>query len=79
MAAAAESHLRSGQRKTWLERIDADADNLRAVFRWCQAAGQIETELQLISMLTWYWYFRGHIREAHERVISVIKRAPPPP
>ena len=47
----------------WLDRLETDHDNLRAVMRWCIEHRNAETGLRLASALWSFWYVRGHVTE----------------
>jgi predicted ATPase/transcriptional regulator with XRE-family HTH domain len=64
LAEAAERHLLSPQRGTWLPRLDADLDNIRAAIAWSVSPdGDPEIGLRLVGSLSWFWYLRGHLHE----------------
>ncbi|WP_425563959.1 AfsR/SARP family transcriptional regulator [Saccharothrix xinjiangensis] len=60
LAERAEPELRGPDQLAWLDRLDADAANLRAAFDVLDDAGAA----RLARALTWYWFLRGHLREA---------------
>ena len=47
----------------WLDRLETDHDNLRAVLRWCIEHQNAEMGLRLASALWSFWYVRGHVTE----------------
>lgn len=59
----AEPHLMSAAREPWLQRLDAEHNNLRAALRWSVDNGEVETGLRLAGALRWFWYHRGHFGE----------------
>ncbi|MFN8483061.1 MAG: tetratricopeptide repeat protein [Anaerolineae bacterium] len=69
-----------GRRATeWLERLDAESDNLRLALDWHQAEGEggrAEDGLRLVSALWRFWYFRGYWTEARARLEALLGRAP---
>ena len=58
-----EPKINGKDREFWLERLDAEHDNLRAalVWRWEEAEG--ETALRLSGVLSWFWYHREYWSE----------------
>jgi tetratricopeptide (TPR) repeat protein len=49
---------------TWLDRTDADHDNLRAVLHRAIEHGDEHIAQRLVTALTWFWDFRGYWTEA---------------
>src|SRR5262249_5912499 len=54
------------QDRTWyLNRVDAEYDNLRAALGWCRAdARGSAAGLRLAGSLGWFWASRGHLAES---------------
>jgi hypothetical protein len=64
LAEIADPLLRGPDEILWLDRLEADHDNLRAATAWSlDSAQDIETGLRLVGMLWWFWYMRGYMRE----------------
>jgi predicted ATPase len=63
MAEEAEPHLRTAQRPSWLARLEAEHDNLRAALELVKANQEVVTELRLVEALTWFWYLSGYLSE----------------
>src|SRR5262249_52885204 len=66
LAEAAEPHLRTAGRETWLLRLDRDADNLRAALAWCRDSGTpagAAPGLRLAGALGWRCPPRGRFQE----------------
>ncbi len=60
----------------WMDRLEADHDNLRAAFDWSgQDAGGSETELRLGGALMEFWSARGHKVEGRTRLSSALRRS----
>jgi predicted ATPase/Tfp pilus assembly protein PilF len=79
LAEEAEPHLTGPHQATWLARLDAEHDNLRAALRWTQAHDERSAVgLRISSALSRYWYVRGHFREGHswlERFVALRTEA----
>src|SRR6266699_148634 len=67
LAEEAEPELRGPQQVVWLERLEREHDNLRAVLQWFLERGEvgdnIEMALRLAGALWWFWEFRDHWSE----------------
>ena len=67
LAEEAEPHLTGPQQATWLERLEAEHDNLRLSQDSLRHAGRGAEELELVGALMRFWYVRGHLREGRSR------------
>ncbi len=47
----------------WLDRIDADHDNLRAALAWAEERGAADTMARTAGPLWQFWMVRGHVSE----------------
>jgi predicted ATPase/DNA-binding XRE family transcriptional regulator len=66
----------------WLQRLDAEQDNLRAALRWALDREESGIAAVLLGALQWYWLRRGHHREARgwsDAVLALTRRRPPSP
>jgi predicted ATPase/DNA-binding CsgD family transcriptional regulator len=68
--AAAGFERRPGQ-AAWLERLEADHDDLRAALVWSQAHDP-ELWVRLALALTWFWLVRGHLGEGRDWLGGVL-------
>jgi predicted ATPase/DNA-binding CsgD family transcriptional regulator len=59
----AAAHTGGAQQVAWLDRLDDERDNLRAVLGWAVDLGQAEIGLRLAAGLGFYWGMRGQVRE----------------
>ncbi|MEU8243712.1 BTAD domain-containing putative transcriptional regulator [Actinoplanes missouriensis] len=77
LAVTADPWLRTADQLTWLDRLDADRDNLHAALRH----GDVRTSLRLVAALSFYWWLRGLRAEAtalSERLLQRAGAEPPP-
>jgi predicted ATPase/DNA-binding CsgD family transcriptional regulator len=68
-------------RATWLDRLTAEHDNLRAALAWLEIATDTESGLRLAGDLSPFWVFRGHLLEGRgwlERALARGSGAPAP-
>ena len=73
LARAADAHLRGPDQLTWLDRLDADRDNLHAAVRH----GSAEVALRLVAALSFYWWLRGARGEAQALARELLDRVGP--
>jgi len=77
LAEAAEPHLCSARRESWLVRLEQNHDNLRAALTWCLTDGhQPEWGLRLAGALHWFWYFRGYLSEGRAWLAQALAATP---
>jgi tetratricopeptide (TPR) repeat protein len=60
---ASEPELTRANQALWLERLDEEADNIRAALTWAIAEGEAELALRLAGMLVRFWSTRGLMAE----------------
>jgi predicted ATPase len=73
LAEEAAQKLLGRDQLVWLERLDTELDQLRAVFGWSRA-GEIDAEigLRLAGALVMYWEFRGFAIEGYDWVTAML-------
>ncbi|MFE1592404.1 BTAD domain-containing putative transcriptional regulator [Nocardia sp. NPDC058705] len=62
-AERADEHLRTGDQRRWLARLDAESADLRRALETARAAGRSTDALRLVNALAWYWVMRGRLTE----------------
>jgi len=74
LAQQAEPHLEGPRQVLWLERIEADLDNMRAALRHSCEGEDVASGLRLASLLLNFWLIRGHITEGRRWVERLLGR-----
>jgi tetratricopeptide (TPR) repeat protein len=60
----------------WLNDLEAEHDNLRAAMAWA-VEHELDMALRMGGSLWRFWQFRGHLREAGERLEALLDRPGP--
>ncbi|HEV2125284.1 MAG TPA: tetratricopeptide repeat protein, partial [Chloroflexota bacterium] len=71
-AEQAEPKLASASQREWLDRLEAEHDNLRRALRWLLDHHQMEQALRLSSALWEFWYARGYLGEGRRWLQEVL-------
>jgi predicted ATPase/DNA-binding XRE family transcriptional regulator len=74
LARQAEPHLRSHHQLLWLDRIEAEFDNIRAALMWAADGGSVEQGLRLTTDLLWFWLYRAYVKEGREYVEELLAK-----
>jgi predicted ATPase/class 3 adenylate cyclase len=72
LAEQAETELTGPQQNRWLDRLEAEHDNLRVALAWAEEQGEVETGLRLGAALWRFWLARGHMREGREHLERLL-------
>ena len=66
VAEAAEPGMRGGEQATWMRRLGADQDNMRAALTWSLGTdGDPDLALRMCGALAWFWYNPGSHNGPH--------------
>jgi predicted ATPase/transcriptional regulator with XRE-family HTH domain len=65
LAEIAEPALQGPQKRTWLDKLETELNNVRATLEWALEGGEIETGLRLAGAL-WLFWERQHNRHVIE-------------
>ncbi|MBT9486770.1 MAG: tetratricopeptide repeat protein [Rubrivivax sp.] len=75
LAEVADDKLAGDGQRLWLDRLDAEHDNLRAALAWsCTGGGNATEGLRLAAAVGWFWRSRGHLSEGR-RWLSLLINA----
>jgi len=75
---SAECAYHSQDQGLWLDELEREYDNLRAVLDWCAAGTDCELNelgLELAAGLWFFWTVRGHIREGRDRLEILLNHS----
>jgi predicted ATPase len=72
LAEEAETGLAGPEQPAWLERLDAEHDNLRAALGWFAEEKEIERGLRLAAALLRFWWFWGYLIEGRAHLESLL-------
>jgi DNA-binding CsgD family transcriptional regulator len=80
MAATASANIVGPREQHWLDRLDAEHDNLRAVLRRLLLWEEVDAALSLAGSLRIFWQVRGYLIEGRQwldRALAAAAGAPP--
>jgi predicted ATPase/transcriptional regulator with XRE-family HTH domain len=72
---AAEAHLTGEEQPIWLERLEVEVDNLRAILEWSTSGGDAAIGLRLAGALARFWHIRGHYQEGSRWLQGLLARS----
>jgi tetratricopeptide (TPR) repeat protein len=72
LAETAEAELRGASQTVWLDRLDAEHDNLRAALAWMTQSGEAEPGLRLALALWRFWEIRGYLAEGRAAFAGLL-------
>jgi predicted ATPase/class 3 adenylate cyclase/Flp pilus assembly protein TadD len=68
----AEAVLGGPRQREWLQRLEADHDNLRVALDWSLTYGDTQEALRLAGALARFWSVYGHITEGRRWLIAAL-------
>lgn len=71
-ALTAEPQLQGQEQAQWMERLEADHDNLRIALESCLKQ-RPETALRMANALAWFWNVHGHLTEGRGWLQAALK------
>jgi predicted ATPase/transcriptional regulator with XRE-family HTH domain len=75
LAEKAEPGLLFGEQVRWLDRLDAEHENVRAALRWLEERGDTEAGLRLTASLLYWWLIRSSRVEGLTWIDRLLRRA----
>jgi predicted ATPase len=75
LAETARGYLTGPEQGKWLQRLDAEAGNLRSAFDGAVAGGDLSLAERLADALAWYWFLRGRFAEARRSLEALPSSA----
>jgi predicted ATPase/class 3 adenylate cyclase len=79
LAEEAASEVIGAHPRAWLERLEADHDNLRAALDRFHETGDLRRALELAGALWGFWQIRGHFAEGRRRLEAALTADAIPP
>ncbi|MFN0124169.1 MAG: protein kinase domain-containing protein, partial [Blastocatellia bacterium] len=73
LAEEAEPQLTGANPKRWLDQLEQEHDNLRAVFERALQNGHTDEGLRLAGAIWRFWSLRSHFREGRERLETLLQ------
>jgi ATP/maltotriose-dependent transcriptional regulator MalT len=74
LAEEAKPHLWGPEETEWLERLEAEHDNMRAAISWTLEGADVELGLRLAGALGWFWDARGHFGEGRRWLEAALAK-----
>ncbi len=68
LAERAEPGLRGPNQTTFLDELEAEADNIRAALKWALDQDEGRDTLRICNALWWFWMIRGHLSEGRRHL-----------
>ncbi len=78
LARTADPKLRTREQLPWLDRLEAELENLRGVLKRVVDEGDEETALAMVAALAWFWWMRNYREESTVWAARVSELGQPP-
>ena len=74
LATAGDAQWKGPNQRLWLDRLETEHSNLRAVLRWACDHDQTELGLRLAVAMRWFWYMRSHFTEGRGWLAELLAK-----
>jgi predicted ATPase/class 3 adenylate cyclase len=74
LAERAEPELQAGDQAAWLQRLDAEHENLRGALTFLRDAGSAADMVRLAAALYRFWFYRGYLQEGRKWLDEALER-----
>src|SRR5215203_2560520 len=74
LAEEGESEVRGSEAATWLERLEAEHDNMREAPSWSLGQENMELGLRLAGALWRFWWMRSHFSEGRSWLENALAK-----
>lgn len=72
LAEAAGLHLGDAAQVLWLDRLEAELDNIRSALEWTAHRNDTRAGERLIDGIWWFWFLRAHLNEAIKWISEIM-------
>lgn len=72
LVSEARSHLDGMGDRAWVDRLEAEVDNIQAALDWCKLGSAAEDGLRLGAAMSWFWYHRGYLQEGLQQLNELL-------
>ena len=72
LAVGAAPQLTGRQQISYLDKLEADRDNINSALRWLVATGQIERGLRTAALVWRFWHLRAHLEEGRALLEALL-------
>lgn len=72
---AAAPQMQGAGQEWWLQRLEAEHDNVRAALQWSRQAEEAEAGLRLVTALWRFWEVRGYLGEGRQWLEEMLARS----
>ncbi len=76
LAEQAEQELVGRQQAAWLDRLEAEHDNLRAALRWSLEQNEGEAAARIAASIWSFWLLHGHLSEGRQWLDRTLAELP---
>ncbi len=75
LAEQAEPQLYGPEQQLWLNRLEQEHDNIRAVIRWSATTGDTAIGLRIAGALSLFWEIHGYLNEGRTWLGTLLSRS----